>query len=121
MQARPNEITIQRAEEAMHIKWSDGAVGEYPLRWLRANCPCATCKELRRQATTEVDSLQLNVGPSMEPSTQIAQAELVGNYAIRLEWTDGHGTGIFGFNSLHKAVGLEKTDANGVPLLNFQF
>ena len=72
---RPKDIAIAREQGIMHIEWADGEKGEYPLRWLRANCPCATCKETRRQATTEVDMLQLNMGPAVEPSTAVGQAE----------------------------------------------
>lgn len=118
---RPKDIAIERENGTMNIEWADGEVGEYPLRWLRANCPCATCKEARRQSTANVDMLQLNMGPAVEPSTEVARAELVGNYAIRLEWTDGHGAGIFGFRLLREAMPLEKLSPTGAPELNFLF
>lgn len=119
VQTHPKDITIDRAAEMMTIEWGDGAVATYPLRWLRANCPCANCRELRRQATEVVDMLQLNTSSSLDPSTEIAKAELVGNYALRLEWTDGHGSGIFGFGALREAMDLEKLGPNGSPHFNF--
>ena len=118
---RPKDIAIAREAKTMSIEWADGAHGDYPLSWLRANCPCATCKETRRQSTASVDMLQLNMGPALEPSTEVATAELVGNYAIRLEWTDGHGTGIYGFSALRDAIDIEKLSSNGAPELNFLF
>ncbi|MCB0145897.1 MAG: DUF971 domain-containing protein, partial [Caldilineaceae bacterium] len=63
----------------------------------------------------------INLDTKPEPSTQIAGAELVGNYAIRLEWTDGHATGIYGFSALRAASSLEMLKADGTPLLNFEF
>lgn len=121
LQTRPKDIAIERESGTMKIEWLDGEVGEYPLRWLRANCPCATCKETRRQATSNVDMLQLNMGPVIEPSTDVERAELVGNYAIRLEWTDGHGAGIFGYALLREAMSLQKLSDAGTPELNFLF
>lgn len=121
LQTRPKDITINRAEQTMQITWGDNAIGGYPLSWLRANCPCATCRETRRQATTAVDTLLLNSSPSLEPSIEVARVELVGNYAIRLEWTDSHGAGIFGFSSLRDAIDLEKLGPNGKPRFNFHF
>ncbi|MCB9147555.1 MAG: DUF971 domain-containing protein [Caldilineaceae bacterium] len=122
---RPTDIAILREAGVMQITWADEHLSAYPLRWLRANCPCATCKEVRRQRSAANDSLSLdltiNLDTKPEPSTQIAGAELVGNYAIRLEWTDGHATGIYGFSTLRAASSLEMLKADGTPLLNFEF
>lgn len=95
---RPTAITIDRTGGTLHMTWADGLEGTFPLRWLRANCPCATCREERRTAEANLDELTLTIGPP--PSTEIRHAELVGNYAVRLEWTDGHDTGMFGFSAL---------------------
>ena len=46
----------------------------------------------------EADPLRLMTGPP--PSAVVEGAELVGNYAIRFTWADGHGSGIYGFSSL---------------------
>lgn len=117
----PKDITIERATSTMQIKWSDDVVSDYPLRWLRANCPCATCKEVRSEAALSTEMLTLNMNVPAEPSIEVARAELVGNYAIRLEWTDGHGSGIFAYSSLRAATELEKIGATGAPNLNFTF
>ncbi|MBV7330979.1 DUF971 domain-containing protein [Chloroflexi bacterium TSY] len=121
LETRPADITIAREKGEMIIKWSDGIEGVYPLRWLRANCPCATCREARRQAAAATDMLMLNSNLPAEPSTEISGAELVGNYAIRLEWNDGHGSGIYGFALLRASMELEKMNPNGSPILNFAY
>lgn len=95
---RPAAIAIERAKGELVIQWADQHISSFPLRWLRANCPCATCREERRTAALESDILKLSSGPL--PSTQIADATLVGNYAIRLVWTDGHDAGIYAFTIL---------------------
>jgi len=120
-QTRPKDITIERNAGVMRITWLDGVETRYPLRWLRANCPCASCKEVRRETTANVDMLSLNAGPSAEPSTELASAELVGNYAIRLAWSDGHDSGIYPFVSLRACADVIKENPDGSPVLNYDF
>jgi DUF971 family protein len=97
------------------VTWRDGHLSHYPLRWLRANCPCATCREERRAAVLAADELRLSAGPL--PSTEIVHAELVGNYAVRFEWSDGHGTGIYGFAELRASCPCPACNPDGPPPL----
>jgi DUF971 family protein len=99
---RPIDIVVDRNAGQLQITWQDGVTDSYPLDWLRAHCPCATCMEERREAAANVNELRLHTGPL--PSTEIAGAELVGNYAIRLDWSDGHSTGIYPFIELRSAA-----------------
>ena len=111
--ARPKDITIDRAGSLLSLTWVDGHVSEFPLRWLRANCPCATCRDERRSAALETDLLKLSSGPL--PSIEIANAELVGNYAIRLVWTDAHDAGIYAFSILRAACPCILCHPDGPP------
>ena len=43
--------------------------------------------------------LSILPGNYAEPITALS-AELVGNYALKIEWSDGHGTGIYSFEYL---------------------
>jgi DUF971 family protein len=113
--ARPRTIAIERASGLLKLTWQDGHVSDYALRWLRANCPCATCREERRGARLESDIFKLSSGPL--PSTQIANAELVGNYAIRLEWSDSHATGIYPFANLRSSCPCTSCNPDGSPPL----
>lgn len=110
---RPRDIAVDRAGGRLTITWGDQHVSEFALRWLRANCPCATCREERRVAALQTDMLTLSSGPL--PSTQIAGAELVGNYAIRLKWTDHHDTGIYAFSLLREACPCPQCHPAGPP------
>ncbi len=114
-QTRPVNITIEREIGMLEIAWQDGQQSAYPLRWLRANCPCATCSEERAEAALETNLLRLTPGPP--PSTEIADADLVGNYAIRLEWRDGHATGIYTFALLRAAAESAHFDPEQLPPL----
>ena len=114
---RPQDITIDRATGVMRITWLDGHISNFDLRWLRANCPCATCREERREAVlaAAADSLRLNTTPP--PSTEIAGAEFVGHYAIRLTWSDGHAAGIFPFAALRASCPCATCNPDGAPPL----
>lgn len=113
--ARPEEITIDRAAGMMRVRWADGHLSEYPLVWLRANCPCATCREERRAVVLAADPLRLtNTAP---PSTNVAGAEFVGHYALRFTWADGHGAGIFPFSALRATCPCAVCNPEGAPPL----
>jgi DUF971 family protein len=115
MQSRPKNIAIDRNAALLNITWLDEHISAYPLRWVRANCPCATCREERRNAALNTDLLKLTSGPP--PSTQVAGAELVGNYALRVRWSDGHDTGIYAFTALRLCCPCMACNPNGPPPL----
>lgn len=96
--ARPLEFDLQRTR-SLQVKWGDGHESEYPLPFLRRSCPCATCRTARdEQESSKLVILKAVTNP--EAMTAAASAELVGNYAIRIVWEDGHDTGIFDFRLL---------------------
>ena len=112
---RPRHITIDRGAGLLHIDWGDGYASDFPLRWLRANCPCASCREQRREATAQTDLLTLSSTPP--PSADVANAELVGNYAVRLVWTDGHDSGIYAYSALRGVSEAAGNDPDSLPSL----
>jgi DUF971 family protein len=94
----PTGMHLKKAE-ALEITWADGVHSVLPLRMLRKNCPCAGCQGER-------DLLGRTMMPIVQttydgPITAVG-AELVGNYAIRIDWVDGHSSGIYTFNFLRE-------------------
>jgi DUF971 family protein len=110
---RPKDITVDRAAGSLKVTWQDGHSSIYPLRWLRSHCPCATCREERRAAATNRDELKLMSGPL--PSSEIVGAELVGHYAVRFTWADGHATGIYVFSALRTSCPCLACNPEGPP------
>ncbi|MFM7173975.1 MAG: gamma-butyrobetaine hydroxylase-like domain-containing protein [Caldilinea sp.] len=106
-EVRPQEITIERREGVMQVVWLTGHTSQYALGWLRAHCPCASCREERRSAGLA----------GLLPSTELVSAELVGNYAIRFTWSDGHGAGIFPFAALRACCPCPTCNPDGVSPL----
>ena len=94
----PVAIKLKKSE-SLAITWSDGRESNYPLRHLRRLCPCAGCQGER-------DLLGRQLLPVISttydgPITALG-AELVGNYALRIVWSDAHSSGIYSFQYLRQ-------------------
>ncbi len=113
--AHPKSITVDRAAAILRVVWLDDHISHYPLRWLRANCPCATCREERLATARKTNELKLMSGPL--PSAEITDAVLVGNYAVRFAWADGHDTGIYVFSALRASCPCLECNPDGAPPL----
>lgn len=75
------------------IRWHDGHESVYPARELRMSCPCAACvDEMTGQVRVIATSIAQNVHP--------VKIDLIGRYAISIQWSDGHNTGIYTFEYL---------------------
>ena len=112
---RPRSIHIDRAGGVMQLLWMDGHLSEYLLTWLRAFCPCATCREERRERLEQPNELRLTMGPP--PSAEISGAEFVGQYAIRFTWQDGHAAGIYPFLALRASCPCKQCNPDDPPPL----
>lgn len=88
----PVELDLKK-DEGLSVVWSDGVRSYYPIAHLRRLSPSADARELRKQ----IRANPLTVLPSGGSSGPLAAtgAETVGNYAIRIEFSDGHRTGIY--------------------------
>jgi DUF971 family protein len=93
------EIRLRRAENLLEVSFSDGFLAKLPAEYLRVESPSAEV-----QGHTP-DQRQLVAG---KHDVAITQIEPTGNYAIRLIFSDGHETGIFSWEYLHR-LGREHT------------
>jgi DUF971 family protein len=92
----PKHIHIER-KEGLHVEWDDGTSTFFPSEYLRRMSPSADSKALR----VELDTNPLAILPNVNKNAlTINDAELVGNYAIRFVFSDGHKTGIYSWKYL---------------------
>ena len=96
----PTRLDLKKTEK-LEIDWADGEKSVYPISFLRARCPCAACKDEREQERKNKSLLRVLSGDHSKPLTAVG-AELVGNYAIRIDWSDSHGSGIYSFQYLRE-------------------
>lgn len=88
----PKKINPHSVNE-MLIEWNDGSSFVVPFFELRFECPCAACvDEKTGKRTLRREDIQFNVRPvGIQP---------VGRYAIQIQWSDRHATGIYHFDRL---------------------
>jgi DUF971 family protein len=93
----PEHIAISKST-GISIDWKDGHKSHFGLEYLRDHCPCASCSGAHGttpRAKTSENPLKL-----FTPKLRILGVEPVGNYALKIDWSDGHSTGIYSFAHL---------------------
>lgn len=96
----PTRLDLKR-DRQLEIDWQDGSKSIYSLSLLRSMCPCATCREQREKETQRKTLLKILPG-NYAGEIRVLSAALVGNYALQIEWSDNHGSGIYSFDYLRE-------------------
>lgn len=95
---RPTDIQLHQKSRILELRYADGSHFELPCEFLRVYSPSA---EVRGhgpgQEVLQVDKEDVNI-TAIEP---------VGNYAVKLVFSDGHDTGIYDWDYLYK-LGTEQ-------------
>ena len=95
MRDAPKDIRLKRAEGMLEVTWSDEEPRRLDVRQLRCACACAGCVD----EMTSVRTLDVNAVPE---DIAITDMQLVGNYAVKFVFSDGHDTGIYSWDRLYK-------------------
>ena len=98
----PIGFKMNREAQRLTVTWKDGHVSEFDLLSLRGKCPCAACAAKRGHGpeSTEPSSILKQDPGQGPPPPRAVGAQLVGSYAIQLQWSDGHDAGIYDFRYL---------------------
>lgn len=108
--ADPEHIAISKSK-GIQIDWKDGHHSSYELKYLRLECPCATCAGTHGDTPIKVLNAKQDLFPMYKPAVKIDKVEPVGGYAIRIYWNDGHNSGIYSFQHLRSVCPCEECRA----------
>ncbi len=81
----------------INLQWPDGRSVEIPNKELRANCQCARC-------VNEMNGSQILDKASIADTIFAKDVRTIGNYAIHVEWSDGHDSGLFPYPAIERLL-----------------
>jgi DUF971 family protein len=101
MKTDPEHIAISKSK-GIRIDWKDGHASNLPLGLLRDECPCATCTGAHgtEPQKTNYAAPDPSPFPMFKPTLKMLEVEAVGSYALKINWSDGHSTGIYSWEHL---------------------
>jgi DUF971 family protein len=82
---------VNGAGPILEIIWKSGRHQRLSAQFLRANCKCATCREIK-----------FDLEPGMFPGLEITRTDQVGSYAFQFYFSDGHKHGAYPYATLEK-------------------
>ena len=90
---RPTDIKLHQKSRVLEMSFDDGSTFQMPCEYLRVYSPSA---EVRGHGPGQ-EVLQTG-----KEDVNINSIEPVGNYAIKLEFDDGHNTGLYSWDTLYQ-------------------
>ncbi|MES2214887.1 MAG: P-loop NTPase [Pseudomonadota bacterium] len=90
-------------ENTLSILWSDDRIDAFDTTKLRLACTCAKCTGIKEE--------------SLASNITIISINQVGNYAIRITWSDGHNTGIYSFKHLREMGEIEELGDSNASMM----
>ena len=91
-------VNIQLVGQEVAIAWSDGVESYFPFSRLRGASPSA-----ETQGERDIFGQQHGGhAPRNYDAVRVLGWEIVGNYAVRFDFSDGHRTGLYTFDYLRK-------------------
>ena len=93
----PTHLDLKK-DKGLTVRWADGTTSYFSVTYLRRMSPSAEARQFREQ----IEKNPLTVLPAAPAGRGLIAeaAELVGNYAIRIRFSDGHSTGIYSWEYL---------------------
>jgi len=108
----PEHIAISKSK-GIKIDWKDGHHSEYALQYLRDKCPCASCTGAHGTPPRQPESPNASPFQMYKPALKMLGVEPVGQYAIRINWSDGHNSGIYSYEHFREICQCEQCKAEG--------
>jgi len=109
---KPKHLDLQK-DKGLTVQWHDGRSSFYPIAYLRRYSPSADMRQLREEMARNPLTVLPQSAVSHSGPITATGAEMVGNYAIRITFSDGHDTGIYSWDYLRE-IDPETDDQNSV-------
>jgi DUF971 family protein len=104
-----------KKDRGLTVEWADGTSSYYTIAYLRKMSPSAEMRELRKEmASNPLTVLPSSFAKASGPMVATS-AELVGNYALRISFSDGHHTGLFTWSYLREIDPANRERTSGGP------
>jgi DUF971 family protein len=94
----PTEIRLKKDRRGLAIRFDDGEAFDLPAEYLRVLSPSAEVQGHSKEQ-------RVTVGGKIDVA--VTAVDPVGNYAVRLTFSDGHNSGLFSWSYLRK-LGQER-------------
>ena len=88
----PEEIRLSKSKDSLFVKFDNGYETNLSAELLRVESP---------SAEVQGHGIGQKTTPAGKANVTISALEPVGNYAIRISFSDGHDTGLFSWNILY--------------------
>lgn len=114
----PIHLDLDR-EKGLLVRWSSGRESFFPLTYLRKWSPSAETKQLREEMARNPLTVLPASMASFKGPLRTEKAELVGRYALRIHFNDGHHTGIYSWDYLREidpTLQPERADGTGAAV-----
>lgn len=86
---------MYKDEKVVEFVWDENEIKKIRFFDLRNCCPCASCiNELTGEKILDPHSIPEDIHPT--------DMGFSGNYALKIQWSDGHNTGIYTWEYLKK-------------------
>ena len=108
----PKHLDLKK-DRGLTVEWEDGTTSFYSITYLRRMSPSADMKMLRDEIRKNPLTIVNPRGEATGGAVVASGAEMIGNYAIRIEFSDGHGTGIFSWSYLREIDPAAAKDREG--------
>lgn len=89
----PTHIRALQSSRELELTWDESTVARLPYRFLRGECPCASCRD-------EWTGERILDPATLRPDLSIESLEPIGSYAVRIAWNDGHSSGLYTWDNL---------------------
>ncbi len=93
MATPPRNIRALKDRGILELTWDDDSTFQIPFRDVRAACPCASCiEEWTGRRLLDPETIPADIQPT--------NFKFIGNYSLKISWSDGHDTGLYTWDHL---------------------